>query len=89
MHPSLQKSFTSLIEILKADPRCKGAWHYGSVGRGEADEYSDYDPVYLVDDKDFKSFADDVPRFMRQVCDELLISGRRTTTTTISAITAT
>ncbi|HPJ02462.1 MAG TPA: aminoglycoside 6-adenylyltransferase [Candidatus Limiplasma sp.] len=74
MHPDLEQSFSSLVEILKADPRCKGGWHYGSVGRGEADEYSDYDPVYLVADTDFKSFAADVPNFMRQVCDELLIS---------------
>ncbi len=74
MHPDLEQAFSKHIDILKADPRCKGGWHYGSVGRGEADAYSDYDPVYLVDDRDFISFANDVPKFMRQVCDELLIS---------------
>lgn len=74
MHPDLETAFARLVEILKLDPRCKGGWHYGSVGRGEADEYSDFDPVLLVDDRDFLGFTDDVPKLMRQVCDELLIS---------------
>lgn len=74
MHPDLETAFSNLLEILKQDERCKGGWHYGSVGRREADAYSDYDPVYLVDDKDFAGFAADVPVFMRQICDELLIS---------------
>jgi hypothetical protein len=30
--------------------------------------------VYLVDDVDFVDFADDAPKFVRQVCDERLIS---------------
>ena len=74
MHPDLENAFTKLVDIIKQDVRCKGGWHYGSVGRGEADEYSDYDPVWLVGDRDFEGFANDVPHFMRQICDELLIS---------------
>lgn len=35
MHPDLKKSFLKLVEILKADPRCKGGRHYGSAGLGE------------------------------------------------------
>lgn len=73
MHPDLAMAFDKLVQVLQADPRCKGGWHYGSVGRGEQDEYSDYDPVFLVDDKDFESLAGDVPRFMASICDELLI----------------
>ena len=74
MHPNLEQAFNKLVTILQQDPRCKGGWQYGSVGRGEADVYSDYDPVWLVEDKDFISFAADVPVIMRQICDELLIS---------------
>jgi hypothetical protein len=74
MHPDLETAFGKLVDILKADPRCKGGWHYGSVGRGESDIYSDYDPVWLAGDEDFVGFAGDVPKFMRQICDELLIS---------------
>jgi hypothetical protein len=61
------------VEIIKADERCKGGWHYGSVGRGQADIYSDYDPVFLVADKDFEQFAADVPKMLKQISDEFLI----------------
>jgi hypothetical protein len=74
MPPNLETAFSRLIDPLKLDTRCKGGWHYGSVGRGEADEYSGCDPVWLVDGKDFGCFADDVPKFIRQVCDELHIT---------------
>lgn len=73
MHPDLIKAFEKLVELLQADPRCKGGWQYGSLSRGEEDAYSDFDPVFLADDRDFESFASDVPKFMRKICDELVI----------------
>lgn len=73
MHRDLEKAFLRVIEILKSDHRCKGGWHYGSINRGESDLYSDYDPVFLVADADFKEFASDVPKILTQVSDELLI----------------
>jgi hypothetical protein len=63
-----------MVEILKEDPRVKGGWHYGSVGRGMSDAYSDYDPVFLVGDRYFNDFAQDVGKIVSQVSDELLIS---------------
>ena len=74
MHQDLVKGFDKMIEAIKQDDRCKGAWHYGSVGRGEEDNYSDYDPVFLVPEKYFEDFAKDVKNFVGQGCDELLIS---------------
>jgi hypothetical protein len=74
MQEDLTKSFNKMIEILQRDPRCKGGWHYGSVGRGMSDLYSDYDPVFLVADKDFEGFASDVKQIIAPVCDEVLIS---------------
>lgn len=73
MHKDLKLVFNKVVEILKEDSRCIGGWHYGSVGRGESDIYSDYDPVFLVEDKDFKEFANDVPKIISSACDELLI----------------
>jgi len=73
MHPDLVSAFNKLLQILKVDVRCKGGWQYGSLSRGEEDIYSDYDPVFLVDDRDFESFSVDVPKFLTQVCDELVI----------------
>jgi hypothetical protein len=73
MHNDLITAFNKLVEIIKADERCKGGWHYGSVGRNQTDIYSDYDPIFLVADKDFEQFAVDVPKMLKQISDELLI----------------
>lgn len=73
MHSDLEAAFHKVIAILQEDPRCKGGWHYGSIGRGDDDEYSDYDPVFLVSDQDFETFATDVPHILSEASDELLI----------------
>lgn len=73
MHKDLETAFNRLVSLLEKDPRCKGCWHYGSVGRGMDDDYSDYDPVFLVSGHDFESFSADVPKMIASVCDELLI----------------
>ena len=61
MHKDLEMAFQEVVRLLKEDTRCKGGWHYGSVSRGTTDIYSDYDPVFLVADKDFEQFSKDVP----------------------------
>lgn len=73
MHRDLELAFKRVINILKQDERCKGGWHYGSISRGADDIYSDYDPIFLVDDKDFEEFAADVPKILAKASDELLI----------------
>ena len=73
MHKDLVSAFDKMVQILKQDSRCKGGWHFGSFGRGQTDDYSDYDVVFLVADKDFESFADDVPTLMTEISDELLL----------------
>lgn len=73
MHKDLEIAFHKVVEKLKEDKRCKGGWHYGSISREAADIYSDYDPVFLVADKDFESFAEDVPKILSGACDKLLI----------------
>ncbi|MNI29609.1 hypothetical protein D3C73_834290 [compost metagenome] len=65
--------FHRVVDILKKDERCKGGWHYGSVSRGAEDIYSDYDPIFLVSDQDFESFADDAPKVLAEAADDLLI----------------
>ncbi len=73
MHKDLELAFQRVVEILKEDVRCKGGWHYGSISRGAEDVYSDYDPVFLVEDKDFEQFAADASKVLAQASDELLI----------------
>ena len=73
MHKDLTLAFEKMVEILKKDERCKGGWHFGSISRGQEDIYSDYDPVFLVADKDFEQFAVDIPKIFSKISDELLI----------------
>ncbi|OOM75077.1 hypothetical protein CLPUN_35140 [Clostridium puniceum] len=73
MHKDLELAFHKVVEILKEDQRCKGGWHYGSISRSTEDIYSDYDPVFLVADKDFEQFSKDVPQILSKASDELLI----------------
>lgn len=73
MHKDLKLVFNKVVEILKEDSRCMGGWHYGSVGRGDFDIYSDYDPIFLVENKYFNDFANDVSKIISSACDELLI----------------
>jgi hypothetical protein len=73
VHKDLVLAFEKMIQILKEDMRCKGGWHFGSVGREQSDIYSDYDPVFLVADNDFEDFAAGVPKIMAEISDELLI----------------
>jgi predicted nucleotidyltransferase len=73
MHKDLEMAFQEVVRLLKEDNRCKGGWHYGSVSRGTTDIYSDYDPVFLVEDKDFEQFSKDVPKILSNASDELLI----------------
>lgn len=73
MHKDLESMFFRVVNLLKNDERCIGGWHYGSISRGQEDEYSDYDPVFLVGDKDFEAFASEVPKLLAKTSDELLI----------------
>ena len=73
MHKDLVTAFEKMVNILKSDIRCKGGWHFGSVSRGQEDIYSDYDPVFLIDNDDFEQFAADIPDIFRKISDELLI----------------
>lgn len=73
MHKDLVQAFENVVIQLKADLRCKGGWHYGSISRNMQDCYSDYDPVFLVEDKYFEDFSKDIPNILKKACDELLI----------------
>ncbi len=73
MHKDLENAFIYVVNQLKEDTRCKGGWHYGSISRNMQDSYSDYDPVFLVEDKYFEGFSADVPKILKNACDELVI----------------
>jgi hypothetical protein len=47
-----QELLGRLVELLRAEPLVRGAWLYGSHGRGEADAYSDLDVWVVTEDVD-------------------------------------
>ena len=65
-------SFYNLVDLLKQDSRCLGAWYYGSISRGLEDEYSDIDVVFLIDGNHFESFSSVISDYVGKVCDEVV-----------------
>lgn len=73
MNKILMQAFDRLTNILERDLRCLGGWHFGSVSRGLDDEYSDVDPVFLIDGNYFEEFDKELPRFFEKICDKVLL----------------
>ena len=71
--PILAEVFTRLMALLAADARCLGAWHFGSLSRGQADRFSDVDPVVLVTPEGYASLALELPRLYARAADRLLV----------------
>ena len=73
MNQNLMNAFYKVVNVLKNDSRCHGGWHYGSLGRGLDDEYSDVDPIFLIKGDYFEEVAQDLPNIMKLACDNLVI----------------
>lgn len=58
---------TRITEVLDADTRVGAAWLAGSIGRGEADEWSDIDLCIAVHDERVTEFWEDRLRFYNRV----------------------
>jgi hypothetical protein len=61
MHPVLRSIYNSTVEHFRQDERILAAWEFGSIGKGTADEFSDVDPVFVVED----AYFDEVDRELR------------------------
>ena len=64
-----------MLALLKADATVAGAALIGSLGRGEADNWSDIDLLVLMDDQAIAQFADE-PAASRWAQADLLSDGR-------------
>ena len=53
MHPTLKAVYDSTVKQFHDDPRIVAAWEFGSIGKGTADELSDVDPIFVVQDEHF------------------------------------
>ena len=55
---------TRLVEVFRADERFLSCWAGGSVGRGEADRWSDLDLGVMVADADYAACCDEAYRLL-------------------------
>ena len=65
-------SFYNLVDLLKRDSRCLGAWYYGSISRGLEDDFSDIDVVFLIDGNHFEGFSAVITDYVATSCDEVV-----------------
>lgn len=56
-----------IVVALRADERVAAAWLSGSIGRGEGDEWADYDLVVAIEDASLRSFLADRPALYAQM----------------------
>lgn len=61
------------IELLQGDPRIAAVWLAGSLGRGDADEWSDIDLFVVVEDDAFPAVWDERRALYDQIAPQLLV----------------
>ena len=66
MNPVLKDAFDRTVSLFESDPRVVAAYHSGSVGTDREDDYSDVDPVFLIDPEYFMEFDRQLPTLFGQ-----------------------
>ncbi len=61
MNPILKDAFDKTVSLFEGDPRVVAAYHSGSVGTDREDEFSDVDPVFLIEPEEFMEFDRQLP----------------------------
>ena len=66
MNPILKDTFDRTVSLFESDPRVVAAYHSGSVGTDREDEFSDVDPVFLINPEEFMEFDRQLPTLFEQ-----------------------
>ena len=66
MDARLQPIYERTVQLLQADPRVLAAYMTGSVGTPREDEYSDVDPVFVIQADRFDELDRDLPSLFAQ-----------------------
>jgi predicted nucleotidyltransferase len=67
MHTKLKELFDRSVELFKSNQKILGMWDYGSAGKTNEDEYSDVDPVILVNDGYYDKFRKELPGLFKKL----------------------
>lgn len=70
----LDDFLSKTISYLETCEGCLGGWHFGSVSRGLADDYSDLDPVFLVTDESFDKIDSDYREIIHNFGTEIVLN---------------
>lgn len=73
MNQTLIYALNKFVDIVKNDPRCLGGWQFGSIARGLDDQYSDVDPVFLIEGDYFEEFDKELPKMFEKICDRVVV----------------
>lgn len=71
MNQELKQIFDQSMAVLKKDPRVLGAWHFGSLAKNCADQFSDVDPVLLIKSDYFEEIDQELPRIFARFCPKI------------------
>ena len=66
MNPILKDAFDKTVSLFESDPGVVAAYHSGSVGTDREDEFSDVDPVFLINPEEFMEFDRQLPTLFEQ-----------------------
>lgn len=61
------------VEIMKRQEGVLGAWYFGSLAHGTADEYSDIDIVFLIDENSFSRIDGQLDSLLAEACDGIVL----------------
>ena len=61
------------VALLEAQPGVLAAWHDGSVGDGTDDEYSDVDPVFIIEDAHFRELEKNLPDIFARISPDIVL----------------
>lgn len=73
MNANLDVIYRQTLGIFERDSRVLGAWEFGSLGKGTGDEYSDVDPVFVVNDADFDQIDAELRSLFEQFSDNIVL----------------
>ena len=61
MNRLIKDAFDKTVSVFENDPRVVAAYHSGSIGTDREDEFSDVDPVYVIEPESFLEFDRQLP----------------------------
>ena len=67
MNPYIQRAFDKTVKLFIDNPMVIAAYHSGSIGTEREDEFSDVDPVFVIERESFMEFDRQLPVLFEQV----------------------